>query len=103
MASFFSFTAQTLAVVVIPDPFEGKTLTKLFDGSASGDLWLAYSEAMAESRDVEAALSRMTRWVLDCEEREIRYGLRMPGVEIAPDRGAAHRAICLKALAMHAL
>ena len=82
---------------------EGKTLTKLFDGSASGELWLAYSEAMAESRDVEAALSRMTRWVLDCEEREIRYGLRMPGVEIAPDRGAAHRAICLKALAMHAL
>ena len=82
---------------------EGKTLTKLFDGSTSGELWLVFSEAMAESRDVEAALSRMTRWVLDCEEQEIRYGLRMPGVDVAPDRGAAHRAVCLGALARYAI
>ena len=82
---------------------EGKTLTKLFDGSASGELWLDFDDAHAQSGDREAALSLMTRWVLDCEAAEIRYGLRMPGLVRASDRGASHRAACLEVLAMHGL
>lgn len=82
---------------------EGKTLTKLFDGGASGELWLDFRDALAQSGDVESALSLMTRWVLDCEAGEIRYGLRLPGALRAPDRGAPHRAACLEALATHEL
>ena len=82
---------------------EGKTLTKLFDGSAGGELWLDFDDARLQTADKEAALSLMTRWVLDCEVAELRYGLRMPGVVRAPDRGASHRAACLEALATHGL
>jgi uncharacterized protein (DUF58 family) len=32
----------------------------------------------------------------------VRYGLRLPGLEIAPGRGEEHRAACLQALALHA-
>jgi uncharacterized protein (DUF58 family) len=31
----------------------------------------------------------------------VHYGLRLPGVEIAPGRGEAHRGACLQALALH--
>jgi uncharacterized protein (DUF58 family) len=31
----------------------------------------------------------------------MQYGLRLPGVEIAPGRGEAQRAACLQALAVY--
>jgi uncharacterized protein (DUF58 family) len=39
--------------------------------------------------------------VLAAERGGLRYGLRLPGAEIAPDQGAAHRAACLQALALY--
>ena len=33
----------------------------------------------------------------------LAYGLRLPGVEIAPNTGAAHRRNCLEALALSVL
>jgi len=77
----------------------GGLLTKLFDGSGTRRLWLDLAQLPA-SLDLEAALSRMTRWVLDCEADEIQYGLRLERLEIAPDRGAVHRDRCLSALAL---
>jgi uncharacterized protein (DUF58 family) len=38
--------------------------------------------------------------VLMAERQGLDYGLRVPGREIAPDQGAAHRARCLEALAI---
>jgi uncharacterized protein (DUF58 family) len=38
--------------------------------------------------------------VLDSEELEVNYGLRLPGHEIQPGSGAEHRHHCLKALAL---
>lgn len=53
--------------------------------------------------DTETRLSLLTRWVLDAEQAGLRYGLRMPGLEIAPGGGAQHRQHCLEALALFGL
>ena len=84
---------------------EGRPLTKMFDGGASGAVWLSLDAALAHSSaaqadETEAALSIIARWVLDAEAQAIRYGLRLPDVRIAPNRGLAHRAACLEALAL---
>jgi len=52
---------------------------------------------------VETRLSILAHWVLQAEEFGQGYGLRLPGVRIAPDRGEAHRARCLEALALFEL
>ena len=49
----------------------------------------------------EQRLSRLAGWVLAAERAGAHYGLRLPGVEIAPGRGDAHRAACLQALALY--
>ena len=51
----------------------------------------------------EARLEQMARWVVDAEESGDRYGLELPGVHIAPDRGTDHRHQCLAALALHGI
>jgi len=33
----------------------------------------------------------------------LRYGLRLPGLELAPDAGEPHRLNCLRALALYDL
>jgi uncharacterized protein (DUF58 family) len=50
--------------------------------------------------DLEARLSQLARWVVDAEAHGERYGLALPGVSLAPDRGPAHRHRCLAALAV---
>jgi uncharacterized protein (DUF58 family) len=40
-------------------------------------------------------------WILAADRAGAHYGLRLPGVEIAPGRGDAHRAGCLQALALY--
>jgi uncharacterized protein (DUF58 family) len=61
--------------------------------------WRSLPAAM----DVEARLSRLTRWVLQAEQAGQRFGLMLPGLEIEPDAGPAHRARCLEALATWSL
>jgi uncharacterized protein (DUF58 family) len=50
--------------------------------------------------DEEARLSQLARWVVDAEASGERYGLTIPGVHLAPDRGPEHRHRCLAALAL---
>ncbi|WP_229722546.1 DUF58 domain-containing protein [Xylophilus rhododendri] len=61
------------------------------------DLWLDLLAAGAIP--LEERLSRLCAWVLAAEHLGQPYGLRLPGLEIAPDQGAAHRLRCLEALA----
>jgi uncharacterized protein (DUF58 family) len=49
---------------------------------------------------VEARLSRLARWIEDAHTAGHAYGLRMPGVDIPPNIGSAHRQRCLTALAL---
>ncbi|MBL8296956.1 MAG: DUF58 domain-containing protein [Rhodanobacteraceae bacterium] len=50
--------------------------------------------------DLEARISRLTRWVLMAEERRARYTLLLPGLHLGPDIGSAHARRCLRELAL---
>ena len=75
-------------------------LTKQFSGEAAAELWLDWA-ALPAGLDPEERLSRLAGWVLDAERGGARYGLRLPGSELAPDHGEDHRARCLAALALY--
>ncbi|MFZ2991184.1 DUF58 domain-containing protein [Ideonella sp.] len=65
--------------------------------SVQQQLWLDWRQTPAG--DAEARLSRLTAWVLQADLRGLRYGLRLPGAEIACGDGAGHREQVLQALA----
>jgi uncharacterized protein (DUF58 family) len=75
-------------------------LTKQFTGEAAAELWLEW-RLLPATLGVEERLSRLAGWVLAAERKGAHYGLRLPGVEIAPGRGDSHAAACLQALALH--
>jgi len=76
-------------------------LTKQFTGEAAAELWLDW-RLLPAWLEVEQRLSRLAGWVLAAERGGgTHYGLRIPGVEIAPARGDAHAAACLQALAVY--
>lgn len=72
--------------------------TKIFEGGASQDIWLDWS--LTGTQNEALRLSRLTAWVLKADELGLDYGLKLPGLEIAPSHGELHRAECLKALAL---
>lgn len=49
---------------------------------------------------IEKRISILTGWLLKAETLQAHYGIALPGVEIAPAKGAAHLHHCLKALAL---
>jgi hypothetical protein len=51
--------------------------------------------------DLEMRLSRMTRWVLDAEQRGLAYSFRLGEYDFAASIGSAHRTACLRALALY--
>ncbi|MGA0569181.1 DUF58 domain-containing protein [Variovorax sp. VNK109] len=62
------------------------------------ELWLDY--AQAGLADPEARLSRLCAWVMMADRLGVDYGLRVPGLQIKPASGEAHRRRCLEALAL---
>ncbi|MFA5825370.1 MAG: DUF58 domain-containing protein [Gallionellaceae bacterium] len=48
----------------------------------------------------ERKLELLTRWVLDADAQSLHYGLHLPGVKFPPAQGLAHRAECLRMLAL---
>ncbi len=81
---------------------DGPLLTKQFEGSGGGELWLDLAQLPA-SLSLEQQLSRLTGWVIDADALGLDYGLLLPGTRIAPDSGPAHRARVLRALAQYGL
>jgi len=75
-------------------------LTKQFTGEASAELWLDW-QLLPLGLGPEQRLSRLAGWVLAAERRGMRYGLRLPGVELPPGRGDAHCSAALQALALY--
>ncbi|MDR1351634.1 MAG: DUF58 domain-containing protein, partial [Zoogloeaceae bacterium] len=80
------------------DGGEKPLLIKLFSGGAQAELWLDWSLLNA---DAETRVSLLAGWVIRAEEAGYAYGLKLPGVQFAPARGAAHRHRCLEALALY--
>jgi len=78
----------------------GHLLTKQFTGEAAAELWLDW-RLLPAGLALESRLSRLAGWVLAAERAGTHYGLRLPGVEIAPGRGDAQLAECLQALALY--
>jgi uncharacterized protein (DUF58 family) len=62
------------------------------------ELWLDY--ATCGAHELEAKLSRLSAWVIAADKTGSSYGLRLPGREIAPGSGEAHKRACLEALAL---
>jgi uncharacterized protein (DUF58 family) len=79
---------------------EAPLLTKQFAGAAAGLLWLDWW-ALPTHLDTEARLSRLTAWVLAAHGACLPFGLRLPGVELAPADDEAHVRRCLQELALH--
>ncbi len=78
----------------------GEPTVRVYDDLAGRPEWLDWS--LLDGLDDEARLSQLCRWISECERGHPRpYGLRIPGVEIPPGLGPAHRSRCLRALACH--
>jgi len=73
--------------------------TKEFRAPLAESVWLDWD--VFAPLAAEARLRQMCRAVLDAEDCGLAYGLRLPGVVLEPDSGAAHRHHCLEALALH--
>lgn len=75
-------------------------LVKEFTGGAAHERWLDWSLTPADA-GLETRLSQLAGWVLAAAQSELRYGLRLPGCELPPGQGEAHRNACLEALAIY--
>ncbi len=78
----------------------GELVSRETTGNAQRELWLDWAEAHAA--DPEQRLSRLAAWVLAAEHEGLDFGLRLPGRELPPGQGDAHRRAALDLLALHA-
>ncbi len=76
----------------------GELVSRETSGGAQRELWLAWADS-AGAGDTEQRLSRLATWVLLAEREGIDFGLRLPGGELAPGQGDAHRRAALDLLA----
>jgi uncharacterized protein (DUF58 family) len=78
---------------------EGPLLVKQFAGGAQVEGvfdWQQTDPSLPE----ETRLGILTGWVLAADAADIRYGLRLPALDIPSASGDAHRQRCLEALAL---
>ncbi|SOZ68181.1 conserved hypothetical protein, DUF58 [Cupriavidus taiwanensis] len=76
----------------------GRWLSRAGDPPRQPARWLDW-HALPTGMEAEARLSRLCAWLLAAGD-EAEIGLRLPGVELPPARGASHRRACLEALAL---
>ena len=62
------------------------------------ELWLDWQATAGLA--TEARLSRLAAWVVAADQAGAAWGLRLPGVELPPASGEAHRAHALQTLAL---
>ncbi len=63
------------------------------------EFWLDWHAARVPGAGLEERLSRLSAWILEAERSGQPYGLRLPGRDIAPALGDAHRIATLDVLA----
>ena len=74
-------------------------MTKQFVGTTGASPLLDWD--MFQTKSTEKRLSMLSYLVLQTHRMNITFGLRLPGMEIAPAKGATHKHKCLKALALY--
>jgi len=72
--------------------------TKSFVDYADEHVWLDWDTI--GDVDVELKLSYLCYWVLKLSEKNVMFGLRLPGRTIAPALGDGHKTDCLETLAL---
>jgi len=75
----------------------GEMVSRESQQGRQASVWLEWSQAPLP--DPEARLARLCAWVLVAEQAGFRYGLQLPGVELAPDHGPQQKQLALQALA----
>ncbi|MBT9598706.1 MAG: DUF58 domain-containing protein [Vitreoscilla sp.] len=75
----------------------GELISREGRESARRQLWLDWSQTRQAS--TEQRLSRLAAWVLLADSQGLAYGLRLPGQELPPADGGAHRQAALQVLA----
>jgi len=73
-------------------------LVKMYAGTAVSSHQFDWESL--DGMGVEARLSQLCRWIEDAFAAGRAFGLTIPGVEIPPNVGPAHRQRCLTALAL---
>ncbi|MFT7385092.1 MAG: hypothetical protein ACI90G_002681 [Urechidicola sp.] len=76
-------------------------LTKEFATSVDQRVWIDWD--YFPNLDRERRLSRLCYWVVQLGKTNDEYGLRLPGSEIMPGKGAPHQARLLRELALFEL
>ncbi len=76
----------------------GEFMIKQYAAYVDRRVWLDWN--YFQGMDTESRLSRLSYWVVQLSGLPDEYGLRLPGVEIQPSRGEAHRENVLKTLAL---
>jgi len=76
----------------------GELVSRDTSASAHHELWLDWQACGALAP--EDRLSRMAGWTVVAYRAGVAFGMRLPGVEIAPANGEAQRRRCLEALAL---
>ena len=74
---------------------------KQYAAYADRSVWLDWE--MFPGLGTEQRLSHLCFWALEFDNQGDEYGLRLPGVSIAPDCGERHREQVLRALALHGI
>ncbi len=74
-------------------------MVKQFAGQPAATAWLDYDTL--NHPDPEQRLRILTRWIVDSHGSGRAWGLRLPGGEIPPSSGMAHRHRCLRELALY--
>ncbi len=73
--------------------------TKQFHAEVGDEIILSWY-ALPDNMDIERKLSVLCRWVLDADHHGLKYGLQLPGTQLAAGSGRHHRHLCLKSLAL---
>ena len=75
--------------------------SKQYSDAVDSKVWVDWNDYAG--LDTEQRLARMTWQVCECAAGGRVYGMRLPGVELAPGQGAAHRQAALRQLALFGL
>ncbi|HYN77543.1 MAG TPA: DUF58 domain-containing protein [Lamprocystis sp. (in: g-proteobacteria)] len=74
-------------------------VVKEFGGEEGLEVWIDWANLAAP--DLEGRISLLTRQCLDAAQSSLRFGLRLPGVELGLATGEAHLQRCLRELALY--
>jgi uncharacterized protein (DUF58 family) len=75
----------------------GELISRETAGAVQREMWLQWGQA--QGLDTEERLSRLAAWIVAADAAGNHWGLSVPGTELPPDNGPAHRHAALQALA----